>query len=112
MSGWEEVAHAIDPEDQEFVADYVFDLTGHAPSDLVWSLATVTVPPLGDGQEDTSRRAPGHVQRLRRPVRDGATPPVVVVDGSVVDGWHRLKAAAQEGMTAVPAWHGTPPHSP
>lgn len=103
--GWEHVRRGVHVDDHEFVADYVGDLTGKHPEELRFRYGTFDVPELQPSESDDDRRAPGYTESLRHAVGAGKTPPVIVVQGTVVDGWHRIKAAARNGQRTVEAWH-------
>jgi hypothetical protein len=105
--GWDHVSRNMPDDDKMMAEDYVHDLAGKPVHEVSWRYGTHPVEPgLASGSEDSGRRSPGHIESLRAPVRVGRTPPILVVHGTVVDGFHRLKAAARNGQPTVEAWHG------
>lgn len=102
--GWEHVKRSVDPRDLDMVEDYATDLSGKHPSEMSWRYGTHPVPAGFHGDDD--RREPGYTESLRSAVAVGRTPPIIVVKGKVVDGWHRLGAASRNGQRTVEAWHG------
>lgn len=105
--GWEHVSRQMPDEDKMMAEDYAPDLAGKDMHEIKWRYGTHPVDPShAQAREDTSRRGPGHIESLRHAVGAGQTPPIVVVKGTVVDGMHRLSAAARNGQKTVEAWHG------
>ena len=102
--GWEHVSRSVDPRDREMVEDYIGDLAGKPAHEVSFRYGPHPVPEgLGPGDDD--RREPGYTESLRPHVAAGRTPPIVVVKGTVVDGFHRLHAAVRNGQRTVEAWH-------
>lgn len=106
--GWDHVSRRMPTDDKEMAEDYAGDLAGKSVHEMSWRYGTHPVEPgLAHSTEDSARRPPGHIESLRHPVGVGHTPPIVVVHGTVVDGFHRLTAAARNGQPTVEAWHGS-----
>ena len=86
----------------EFVNDYLGDVSGRDPRDLRYRATRVPVLPIH--YHDQQRRPPGHVSDLAEAMRHGKdVPPILVHDGTVIDGLHRMSAAHKLGWTHIDA---------